>query len=650
MAIAADQYDPPAERRPGDFRRSPQGAPWVRSLTKTRKRPGKKADLIALCANEGIEVPEKATVAKLHELLGPEPAFEAYGRPSGLGKQIENQSALQKWSERAVALGLFLTPELWEALQDLDPAQLILDDADARKLLDEIAVKAKAAAQAGIAAERGTHTHELTEDLDLERDPVERMKAGEELGIPAAAQLALVEAWEKMLMLHGFEVLAVEASVVDDIWRQAGTLDRIVRLTRDIRFITATGEFVTIEAGTVLVLDVKTGRLRLDQQGFVSYWHGYAVQCASYAQATPYDVETDTRAEWGFEIDQRWAIIAHLDVLTAITEGKARCRLVLVDLAAGREAGERCVWARQWEKRTDVFSIPTDDLMVEVEVEQIAAPPPDLRSSPVTAPEVGAAPSAPEVLPPSVEPVAPATPAALAPTSAAGEGAATVDDALALADRPFGWSDADRKALAAAWPAGLPAPGKIRRGEAAWTAEQLEQAREIIDSIDPFNIVIPPAPPEPPATPPPPPRDGPASDDEVDAVMADISSAGASVRAQMNGWLSEAKLAGRPWHPRIVRTERSIAITRAAHHLAVMFAGGDDAEDYARAVLAVALGTDAAEHPATPIGAALAELTIDEADLVGAICTAIAEGDPLTLQFSDDGTPVIVGDPAALAA
>lgn len=81
-------------------------------------------------------------------------------------------------------------------------------------------------------------------------------------------------------------------------------------------------------------------------------------------------------------IDQRWAIIAHLDVLSAL-EGEAKCRLVLVDLEAGRHAGELCVAARQWEKRRDVFSIPTDDLTVSVPV---VPPNPDAPQPPVTIP------------------------------------------------------------------------------------------------------------------------------------------------------------------------------------------------------------------------------------------------------------------------
>lgn len=296
----APDYDQPAERRPGEFQRHAKtGAPFVADPVRTTKRDGKKADLIAECAKAGYEIPEKATVAQLHELLGGRPCKVQYGRPSSLGKQIENTTNLQKWSERAVALGAYLgVQELCETLSTLSDQQLNLDDEQARELLDATAVRAKNRAQAGIAAERGTHGHELTEDHDNEVDWVGRAERGEDLGIPKAVADALVAAWAKMLVEFDLEILAVETKCVDDVWRQAGTLDRIARLRKDLRFIQPTGEIVVVPAGTVLILDIKTGKLRLDAGGFVSYWHGYSVQLASYAQSVPYDPDTDTRSTW----------------------------------------------------------------------------------------------------------------------------------------------------------------------------------------------------------------------------------------------------------------------------------------------------------------------------------------------------------------
>jgi hypothetical protein len=255
-----------------------------------------------LCNARGIPVPAGAKVADLQRLLGPCPKMVPYGRPSALGKQVENMTNLMKHAERAVGLGLFLADMTHEDpfvdLGALPSEQINLDDPEARDILDGIAVKAKNVAQAALAADRGTHTHGLTEDHDTAGDPIERITRGEQLGLSDDVQYALVAAWAKMLGEFGIEILATEATCVDDRWRQAGTLDRICRLTRPLFFVTATAETVTLPAGWVGILDIKTGKLRLDDSGFVSYWHGYAVQLASYAQSVPYDPDTDTRSTW----------------------------------------------------------------------------------------------------------------------------------------------------------------------------------------------------------------------------------------------------------------------------------------------------------------------------------------------------------------
>ncbi len=279
----------------------------------------------------------------------------AYGSPSSRGKQIENTYNLQKWGERRVVLGLGVDLALIADCARL--ATLDVDSDEYKELADTIVLRAKDAAEANLAAERGTHGHALTEDHDEERDWIQRAEAGELLGLPTEAQASLVDAWNDMLERNELEILAVEASCVDDTWKLAGTLDRIARCRRALRFSRYGGDIVEIPAGTVLVLDVKSGKRRLDRNGVVMYWQAYAIQIASYAQSLPYDTEAETRGAWPWEISQDHALIAHLDVLGAL-DGNPSCELVYVDLAAGREhGGETVVQAKAWEKRTDVFSI-----------------------------------------------------------------------------------------------------------------------------------------------------------------------------------------------------------------------------------------------------------------------------------------------------
>jgi len=351
----------PRQRRPGDFRRTEQGTPQVSDPTgATTKHDGNKADLLALCAEVGIDTPDKVTVAQLHDMLGGRPKWVSYSRPSNFGKVIEDMYSIHKWDQRQQAYGFAVTPELVDRAGVL----LTIEDRESKAWKDEadkIVKAAKLAAKASIAADRGTHTHELTEDDDEGRDIIARIEAGEQLGLDEAIQRALVGAWRNMLEVDGLEILATEATVVHDGYRAAGTLDRIARLTKTLRFRLITGEIVELAAGTVVVLDIKTGKRRLRDNGTVMYWHSYAVQVVIYVGGVPYDTETDTRGEWPWQIDQRWALIAHLDVLGAM-DGAPRCDLILVDLEAGRHAADLCVAAKAWAARTDVFSVAQLDV------------------------------------------------------------------------------------------------------------------------------------------------------------------------------------------------------------------------------------------------------------------------------------------------
>lgn len=328
MAIAADTPAGEIARGRGGFYRNAADVPYVTDPSGSTVKSG---------ARKG------------------EPKRLAYGSPSGFGKQIENTYNLQKWGERRTVLGVGADLALiadCHALTLLDP-----DGDDFKAAADRIVMRAKEAAQTNLAADRGTHAHALAEDNDEGRNWIERAEAGELLGIPTEAQRALVEAWKQMLVDNDLEVLVSEASCVDDAWRLAGTLDNLARLGRDLPFVLVGGEIVTIPAGTVVVLDKKTGQRRTRPDGSIMYWHGYAVQIASYAQSKPYDTEAETRGEWPWQIDQTHALIAHLDVLGAI-DGKPSCELVYVDLVAGREhGGATVVQAKAWETRRDVFSV-----------------------------------------------------------------------------------------------------------------------------------------------------------------------------------------------------------------------------------------------------------------------------------------------------
>lgn len=347
----------PAVRKPGDFKRKgADGPPYVSCPNGERVKSG----------------------ARKGELK-----WKLYGRPSGFAASIGNSFALLKWKERDLVYGFAVGRDgLSAEIDALLALERNRDDDTWRATADALVVRAYEFAETSLSADQGTHTHATTEDDDKGGDWVARAERGEALGIPRHVQAAMVEAWRLMLADTGMVVLAAELPIVHDGWQVAGTLDRIVLLTKDVTFVTTDGEVVTVAAGTVLVLDIKTGRMRTDRNGAVLYWLKYAVQIAAYNDGTPYDCDTDERSHWvdvldnandrdvvgegGNLADNRWAIIAHLPVGEALA-GKATCRLVLVDLDAGRDAADVVMRADVANKRTDVFHLaPAHEYTVDV--------------------------------------------------------------------------------------------------------------------------------------------------------------------------------------------------------------------------------------------------------------------------------------------
>lgn len=103
MSITLDDLlnddTPHRERKPGDFARDARGTPIVAHPTRRNKPSGTKAELITQCVELGIDIPDRATVPQLKALLADhgKPTTVKYGRPSGLGEQIEN---IAEWCRR----------------------------------------------------------------------------------------------------------------------------------------------------------------------------------------------------------------------------------------------------------------------------------------------------------------------------------------------------------------------------------------------------------------------------------------------------------------------------------------------------------------------------------------------------------------------
>ena len=105
-------------------------------------------------------------------------------------------------------------------------------------------------------------------------------------GITGRQAADIARGWLQLLDDNGLQVVASEAKVVNDELKLAGTLDRLVRLTQPLTF----GD-VTIAAGSVVVLDIKTSKLHADDDGLPGYWDGYPLQIYAYATGVPYIIE-----------------------------------------------------------------------------------------------------------------------------------------------------------------------------------------------------------------------------------------------------------------------------------------------------------------------------------------------------------------------
>jgi hypothetical protein len=278
------------------------------------------------------------------------PRVETFTRASNLASYGEQRYLLERWSERMTLIGALLMVRDGELVEPLDP--------DDGKLADQIVARAKHLAGANLAAERGTSFHEQLHALhDIERAEQSVIDRLPELGFPAPMTDALNDAYQRALDRWGLTVLASEAKCVDDEWHCAGTLDAVAELRHDLTFGLPDDPLgATIPAGTIVVLDYKTGRLRVER-GRPVFWNGYSVQVASYAQSVPYVIEPDDeyRAQWPWELSQEHALIMHLDIAGVLDTDVATVSLWYVDLAIGRALGALCVEVREAGRWTPPF-------------------------------------------------------------------------------------------------------------------------------------------------------------------------------------------------------------------------------------------------------------------------------------------------------
>jgi len=221
-----------------------------------------------------------------------------YVRASSLAKILDDKTALTKWKQRQVVIGLGKRPDLAAVASAVS--------GDDRKL-DEIVETAMTAAESERAANIGTALHALSEQVDDGVEPAT---------LPAQFHGDL---YAYRAAMEGLGIVAKEMFVVCDEVQSAGTFDRLVRLPD----------------GRVLIADIKTGRHE------PKYPHSAATQMAIYSRGHLYSPEKGRVGHLpALGVDQQHGLLIHLPA------GTGTCDLYLLDLSVGWALAQTAVAVR----------------------------------------------------------------------------------------------------------------------------------------------------------------------------------------------------------------------------------------------------------------------------------------------------------------
>lgn len=257
-----------------------------------------------------------------------------FTRATTFAKTIADTYRLSLWSQRMVAKGVTMSDAVF--------AKVASTPLDKRQELDDAVEEAKQVAGAKDRATLGTAVHAFAEQIDrgeltLEKVPVKWRPD--------------VAAYMELMRSLGLEVVLNEQTVLNRTYDIAGTLDRVVRLTKplDVQMPSddehPSGWVRTIPAGTLVILDLKTGRS-------LEYgWREIAIQLALYANSEL----VLNREEWSYDpmpdgVDTLTGLVVHLPV------GEGKATLHAVDLVRGWRAAWLCQQARTWNRLTDLAS------------------------------------------------------------------------------------------------------------------------------------------------------------------------------------------------------------------------------------------------------------------------------------------------------
>jgi hypothetical protein len=243
-------------------------------------------------------------------------------------KTISDTFTLSQWSQRMVAKGLALRPDIFAMV-----AATPLED---RSTLNDLTEKAKEAAGAKSAASLGTALHSFTEAYDRGESPVVPDPWDKDVAAYGAA-----------LKAYGLTVIPgmIERVVINQKFGVAGTFDRIY-----------------MWRGRPVIGDLKTGRS-------LEYgWNEISIQLALYANADGiFDFTTGEYEPMPEGLDRSVGIVVHLPV------GQAKATVYQVNLEQGYKAAVLAAAVRDWRKVRDLAA-PVEVAQVMLGDEHLALP------------------------------------------------------------------------------------------------------------------------------------------------------------------------------------------------------------------------------------------------------------------------------------
>lgn len=223
-----------------------------------------------------------------------------YTRISTLAKALQDTTALTKWLQRQVAIGMGIRDDLAikaRAIRDND------------KELNSVVEQAMNAAESSRAANLGTAIHAFTEQVDdgaaIDTFPLEYQST--------------LQAYKDTLAYQNIRVLGKESFVVVDELQAAGTFDRLLRLP----------------SGHIVVGDIKTGKSDPE------YPHSACIQVAVYAHGHIYNPEEGRVAKLA-----DLGVSTDIGVLIHLPAGRGECTLHFLDLNWGWRMAQTAVQVR----------------------------------------------------------------------------------------------------------------------------------------------------------------------------------------------------------------------------------------------------------------------------------------------------------------